>query len=83
MAMPASIGLLGEYEQWGVASTKTGRSPVLFPIAFPKAIFSIAACSNYTTLYISDVKMPTLTGFYTGIGSDKGDGLVWWFAIGK
>lgn len=27
--------------------------------------------------------MPTLTGFSTGIGSDSGDGLVWWFAIGK
>lgn len=54
-----------------------------FPISFSKAIFSIAACSNYTTFYIDDVKMPTLTGFSTGIGSDSGDGLVWWFAIGK
>lgn len=71
------------FQQWGLASTKTGRDPVPFPIAFPKAIFSIAACSNYTTFYIDDVKIPTLTGFYTGIGSDQGDGLVWWFAIGK
>ena len=66
--------------QWGLASTKTGRTPAPFPIAFPNAVFSVVAVSNYTSFAISKL---TLTGFNTAIGSDKGDGLLWWIAVGR
>lgn len=71
---------IGIQTQWGLASTKIGRTPAPFPIAFPNAVFSVVAVSNYTSFAISKL---TLTGFNTVIGSDTGDGLVWWFAIGK
>ena len=66
--------------QWGLASTKTGRTPAPFPIAFPNAVFSVVAVSNYTSFAISKL---TLTGFNTVIGSDTGDGLLWWIAVGR
>ena len=66
--------------QWGLASTETGRYPAPFPIAFPNAVFSVVAVSNYTSCAISK---PTLTGFNTTLGSDKGDGLLWWIAVGR
>ena len=78
--MSVLIGLLGAYEQWGLASTATGRSPAPFPIAFPNAIFSVVAVSNYTGFAISQL---TLTGFSTTINSDAGDGLLWWIAVGR
>ena len=78
--MPVSIGLLGAYEQWGNASTATGRDPAPFPIAFPNAVFSVVAVSNYTGFAIHKL---TLTGFNTTINSDTGDGLLWWIAVGQ
>jgi len=66
--------------QWGKATTETGRDPTLFPIAFPNAIFSVVAVSNYTSFAISGL---TLTRFRTTIGSDTGDGILWWIAVGK
>lgn len=66
--------------QWGLASTKTGRNPAPFPIAFPNAIFSVVAVSNYTSFAI---KQLTLTGFGTSIDSDTGAGLLWWIAVGR
>lgn len=78
--MSVLIGLLGAYEQWGKATTETGRDPTLFPIAFPNAIFSVVAVSNYTSFAISGL---TLTRFRTTIGSDTGDGILWWIAVGK
>lgn len=72
--------ILGYQTQWGLASTKTGRNPAPFPIAFPNAIFSVVAVSNYTSFAISQL---TLTGFNTSIGSDTGAGLLWWIAVGR
>lgn len=66
--------------QWGLASTEAGRYPAPFPIAFPNAVFSVVAVSNYTSCAISK---PTLTGFNTTLGSDTGDGLLWWIAVGR
>lgn len=66
--------------QWGLASTATGRDPAQFPIAFPNAIFSVVAVSNYTGFAILK---PTLTGFNTVINSDTGTGLLWWIAVGR
>lgn len=66
--------------QWGLASTAAGRDPAPFPIAFPNAVFSVVAVSNYTSCAISK---PTLTGFNTTLGSDTGDGLLWWIAVGR
>ena len=66
--------------QWGLASTVAGRDPAPFPIAFPNAVFSVVAVSNYTSCAISK---PTLTGFNTTLGSDTGDGLLWWIAVGR
>lgn len=66
--------------QWGLASTATGRDPAPFPIAFPNAIFSVVAVSNYTGFAILK---PTLTGFNTVINSDTGAGLLWWIAVGR
>lgn len=41
MAMPASIGLLGEYEQWGYNKT-SGATSITFPIAFSESCYAIA-----------------------------------------
>ena len=74
------LACLQVYKQWGKATTETGRDPTLFPIAFPNAIFSVVAVSNYTSFAISGL---TLTRFRTTIGSDTGDGILWWIAVGK
>ena len=74
------VTLLYVSKQWGLASTEAGRDPAPFPIAFPNAVFSVVAVSNYTSCAISK---PTLTGFNTTLGSDTGDGLLWWIAVGR
>lgn len=71
---------IGQAQQWGLASTAAGRDPAPFPIAFPNAVFSVVAVSNYTSFAISGL---TLTRFRTTIGSDTGDGILWWIAVGK
>lgn len=85
MAFPSScftISITAIYtnQAWGLASTEAGRDPAPFPIAFPNAVFSVVAVSNYTSCAISK---PTLTGFNTTLGSDTGDGLLWWIAVGR
>lgn len=66
--------------QWGEASTKTGRSPVKFPLTFPNSVYAVTAQSNYSTFAMS---APDLNGFRTMINGDVGDAVLWWIAIGN
>ena len=74
------LGVNRNVAQWGEASTKTGRSPVKFPLTFPNSVYAVTAQANYTTLGIS---APDLNGFRTTINGDAGDAVLWWIAIGN